>query len=191
MSQTEVGELNESGDYTRGGSSTMPQKNNPIISHSIVAATQANAGLLASMHQALLQEHERAAHSWQLEWLTLPQMVTLTLAALNKAIFLSENLVVDVERMKANVKASHGVMLAEAVRLALVPHVGNEEAKRLVTEAARVASEQGRHLIEVVREFVSVKLDWDALRDESNYLGISDELISRVLAEAGPWRNPE
>lgn len=191
MAQTEVGEVNESSDDTRGGSSTMPQKNNPIISHSIVAAAQANAGLLSTMHQALMQEHERAAHGWQLEWLTLPQMVTLTFAALNKAIFLSENLVVDVERMKANVEASHGLMLAEAVRLTLAPHVGSEAAKRLVTEAARTASAQGRHLIDVVRVAAPVELDWESLKDESNYLGMSDELISRVLAEAGPRHNPE
>ncbi len=185
MAQTEVGELNESSDATRGGSSTMPQKSNPMISHSIVAAAQANAGLLASMHQALIQEHERAAYGWQLEWLTLPQMVTLTLVALSKASFLSENIVVNAEQMKANVQASHGLMLAEALRLALAPHMGSEEAKRLVAEAVRITAQQNRNLVDVVRVAAPVELDWDSLKDESSYLGVSDEFISQVLEGAG------
>ena len=61
----------------------MPQKSNPVISEVIIAAARSNASLLGNMHQAMIQEHERATHGWQLEWLTLPQMVALTATALN------------------------------------------------------------------------------------------------------------
>lgn len=181
MAQTEVGELAETSDPARGGSSTMPQKSNPIISHSILAAAQFNAGLLASMHQALLQEHERAGYAWQLEWLTLPQMVTITLAALNKAIFLSEHLLVNAERMRANVEASQGLMLAERIRLALTPHLGAAEAKRLIAKAAHTAAAQNRHLVDVVREQTTLQLNWPDLKDESTYLGQVDAFIGQVL----------
>lgn len=184
MAQSEVDELSETDDPARGGSSTMPQKHNPVISEVIVAIARSNAAHLSAMHQALIQEHERATGGWQIEWLTLPQMLMLTGAALHKAIFLSENLVVNATQMRRTVEASNGLMLAEALDLALAPHIGRTEAKKLVKAAAQTALAQNRHLVDVVREQVEVPLDWDNLRDENNYLGVTETMINRVLGEA-------
>ena len=185
MAQSEVGEVNESGDRRRGGSSTMPQKSNPIVSELIIAAARSNATLLSSLHQALIQEHERATHGWQLEWLTLPQMVALTAASLNKATFLSENLRVDGVQMRQNVEASHGLMLAEAVSFALAGVMERGEAKRIIADAVQVAMKEQRHLVDVVCERVQktgdTKIDWAALKEETNYLGETTSLIDRVL----------
>jgi 3-carboxy-cis,cis-muconate cycloisomerase len=181
MAQTEVGEVQESADRSRGGSSTMPQKSNPVISELIIAAARTNAGLLSAMHQALIQEHERATHGWQLEWLNLPQMFALTGAALTKANFLSKNLVVDEGRMRENVSASNGLMLAEAVSFALADYMSRAEAKKLVSEAVQVVLAENRHLVEVVREQVDAPLDWAALKDEAAYFGASEAFIERVL----------
>jgi 3-carboxy-cis,cis-muconate cycloisomerase len=184
MAQSEVAELSESDDPARGGSSTMPQKSNPIISEMIIAAARTNASLLSAMHQALIQEHERATGGWQIEWLNLPQMVMLTAAALNKAVFLSENLVVDVAQMRRNVEVSNGLMLAEALNLALAPAMGRAEAKKLIKTACNMALAQKRHLVDVVQEQTEIVLDWQMLRDEANYLGATNIFIDRVLKEA-------
>lgn len=181
LAQTEVGEVRESSDLSRGGSSTMPQKSNPILSELIIAAARTNASLLASMHQALVQEHERATHGWQVEWLVLPQMFALTSAALNKAVFLSENLVVNEAQMRKNVNASNGLMLAEAISFALSSIMSRAEAKQLVKESCQIVIEQGRHLVDVVREKTDAPLDWQALKDEAAYLGSSEAFINRVL----------
>jgi 3-carboxy-cis,cis-muconate cycloisomerase len=183
MAQSEVSELNESDDPSRGGSSTMPQKSNPIISEIIIAAARHNANLLSSMHQAMIQEHERATGGWQLEWITLPNMLHLTASALNKALFLSQNLVVNVAQMQANVKASNGLMLAEAIDLALAPIIGRTEAKRLIKEAVPTVLAEKRHLVDVLRERMNADIDWEALKDETNYLGVSELFIDRILAE--------
>lgn len=190
LAQTEVAEVRETDDPSRGGSSTMPQKNNPILSEGLVAAGRANASLLASMHQALVQEHERATHGWQLEWLTLPQMFALTASALKRAVFLSENLVVDEGRMRQNVASSNGLMLAEAVTFALAPSLmSRSEAKELVAAACRLAADQDRHLVDVVREQVELpsgaeEIDWEGLREAGAYLGSADSFIDRVLQAA-------
>ena len=55
------------------------------------------------------------------------------------------------------------------------------DASRLVREASQVVKEKGRHLIDVIREKTDAPVDWDALRDESIYLGSSEEFINRVL----------
>ncbi len=184
LAQSEVGEVNESADRARGGSSTMPQKSNPIVSELIVALARSNANLLASMHQALIQEHERATHGWQLEWLTLPQMVAQTAAALNKASFLSQNMVVDEAQMRKNVAASNGLMLAEALSFALAGPMDRTTAKRLIGAAVEVARGEKRHLVDVVREQCAAPLDWAMLRNEANYLGSTQALIDRVLQKA-------
>src|SRR5574341_233733 len=183
LAQTEVGEVRETSDASRGGSSTMPQKSNPIASEFIIAAARMNASLLASMHQAMIQEHERGTHGWQMELATLPQMLALTSAALKRAVFLSEHLEIDVVRMRRNVAASNGLMMAEAISFALAEALGRDKAKALVTEACRVAAAEGRHLVDVVRERTSVSADWDALRDESVYFGSANAFIDRVLGE--------
>jgi len=182
MAQSEVGEVRESADPSRGGSSTMPQKSNPITSELIIAAARTNASLLSAMHQAMIQEHERATHGWQMEWLALPQMVGLTAVALNKSRLVSGNLVVNETRMRENVAASNGLMLAEAVTFALTPtYMSRAEAKQLVRKACQIAIKEERHLIDILLEQTDFPLDWESLRDESAYFGAAAAFIDSVL----------
>lgn len=183
MAQTEIGEVLESNDPSRGGSSTLPQKRNPMISEMIIAAARTNASLLGNMHQTLVQEHERATHSWQMEWITLPQMLSLTMAALKRAVFLGENLVVNIDQMKQNVNASNGLLMAEAISLTLAPLVGWAEAKALAKEAALQVASEGGHLVDVLRTKLDLDVDWDSLKNEATYLGSADALIDRVLSD--------
>ena len=180
MAQSEVGELSESNDPARGGSSTMPQKSNPIVSELIVAAARTNAGLLANMHNAMIHEHERATHGWQMEWLALPQMFGLTASALARANFLASNLQIDVTQMRANVDASHGLMLAERLSFVLAPVLGRARAKQVLRDACLTAARDGVHVVDVLRAQINVALDWDMLRDEAGYLGITQQLIDQV-----------
>ena len=182
MAQSEVGEIAESADVDRGGSSTMPQKRNPIQSELIVAAARQNAALLSSMHQAQIQEHERGTHGWQVEWIAMPQMLSLTARALERTQWLTENMQPDVKRMAANVEASNGMMLAEAISFVLAEHMPRSEAKRMVREAALAAETSGQHLVDELRARVgSLDVDWYYLREEHNHLGAADAFIDRVL----------
>ena len=180
LAQSEIAELRESSDTSRGGSSTMPQKSNPIVSEFILTAARLNTNLLSSVHQAMLHEHERGTHGMQLEWLTHSQMVGLTSGALEKSVFLSENLVVNEARMLENIKSSKGLMLAEALSFALAAHMSQTEAKKLSAQIAQQAIASNRHLIDVAKEQVSAAIDWNALTEEQ-YLGSSDVFVSRVL----------
>ncbi|MGF1611341.1 MAG: 3-carboxy-cis,cis-muconate cycloisomerase [Kiloniellales bacterium] len=181
LAQSEVSELHEGAG---GGSSTMPQKANPVASETLVTAARMNAGLLATLHQAMLPEHERGGVAWQLEWLTLPQMVVLTGAALRQAVALIGGLQVDVRRMRANLDASNGLILAEAASFALARHMPRPEAQALVKAACRDAIAQQRHLIDLLAERVDAPLDWQTLRDPANYLGAAGEIVDRILRDA-------
>jgi 3-carboxy-cis,cis-muconate cycloisomerase len=183
LAQSEIAEARESSDVARGSSSAMPQKSNPVVSEFILVAHRTNASLLSSMHQALVQEHERGTYG-QMEWLVLPQMFALTGSALGKAAWLGENLVVEAHRMRENVAASQGLMLAEAVTYALAPYMGFAAAKKMVSESTRQAADDGRHLLDILHEHSQAPLDWESLREEANYLGASETFIDEVIQSA-------
>jgi 3-carboxy-cis,cis-muconate cycloisomerase len=50
-----------------------------------VTLARFNAGLLGTLHQALVHENERSGAAWTLEWMVLPQMVVATAAGLRNA----------------------------------------------------------------------------------------------------------
>lgn len=189
LAQTEVGEVAESGDPAKGGSSTMPQKRNPVVSEQIVAAARFNTGLLAAVHHALVHEHERATHGWQVEWLTLPQMTVATAGALMNAERLVGDLVVDPERMRENIERAHGAVLAEAVAGALASVMPRADAHARVRDAALAAARERRSLVDVVRETTAGDipadaLDWDRLADPASHLGEAGRIVDRVVSRA-------
>lgn len=186
LAQTEIGELDESAGGGRGGSSTMPQKSNPVTGEALVVAARLNATLLGSLHQAQIQEHERGGVGWQMEWATLPTMVVTTGAALAKTEALLNRLAVGVERMRANLAPENGLILAEAATFALAEHMPRPEAQALVKQAARAVIDGGGHLVDALQSRTTVTIDWSRLRDPSCYLGCNDALIDRALAAARP-----
>ena len=82
MAQTEVGEAKLEGG---GGSSAMPHKSNPVAAEVLVTLARFNAGMLGTLHQALVHEGERSGAAWTLEWMVLPQMAIAAGAALRHA----------------------------------------------------------------------------------------------------------
>jgi len=183
LSQSEVGEVRQ-GDGG-GGSSTMPQKSNPVIAETLVALARMNAGLLGTMAQAQIQEHERGGPGWQLEDLTLPQMVVACGAALQHTQNMLSELVVDKKRMRQNLDASGGLILAEAATFALAEKIGRADAQALVKKTLAEALSSSQNLIDLLETKTDAPIDWAALANPANYLGVSDALISRVLEKHG------
>ena len=181
LSQSEVGEVGFGGG---GGSSTMPQKQNPVLAETLVTLARHNAGLLGTSHDAMVHGHERDGSAWASEWLTLPQMAVAAGAALAHAVSILETLTVDSARMKANLDASNGAVLAEAASFALSDHMPRADAYALVKEAARKSAETGGHLIEVLKSKTDAPVDWTAVADPKNWIGSAGALVDRICTEA-------
>ena len=179
LAQSEIAEVRPGAG---GGSSTMPQKSNPVACEVMVTAAGLNASLISAMHRAMIQEHERGGPGWQLEWLTLPQMAVATGAALNHAIAVIEMLEVDAARMRANLDESNGLILAEAATFALAEHMPRPQAQALVKEACSEVPQSGRTLMEILAGKTDAPVDWDTVADPANYLGSANELIDRILS---------
>ena len=181
LAQSEVGELRETGEAGKGGSSTLPQKSNPVGSEVLVTLARFNANALAGIHQALLHEGERSGAAWSLEWLTLPGMILATSGALAHSVRLASGLVVNADRMLANIDATNGLCLAEAASFALAVHMPKAEAQTLVSEACGETSRSGQNLIAVLESRADVSVDWRALERPENYLGSSAAFIAAAL----------
>ena len=184
MAQTEVAELRESADPSRGGSSTLPQKSNPILSEALITLARFAAGAVGNMHKAAVQEHERGGPGWALEWFVLPKLVMAAGAALAQANTLIENLQVEDARMDANMAAANGLFLAEAASFALSEHVTRADAQALVKAACRQAVDDSRHLMDVLAELTDAPVNWATLRDPAHYIGSAGALVDKALAES-------
>jgi len=187
LMQTEVGEAFEPDVEGRGGSSTMPQKRNPVSAAVALAAAARAPGLVATVLSSMVQEHERGLGGWHAEWETLPELSSLAAGALRQMVETIEGLEVDPERMRANLDATKGGILAEAVAMALAARIGKAQAHQIVERASRRARETGRRLQDVLGEDPAVSThltarDLTALFEPRNYLGESVRFVDRVLA---------
>jgi 3-carboxy-cis,cis-muconate cycloisomerase len=148
MAQTEVAEVAEISD-TRGGSSAMPHKNNPVAAISARACARRAPGLAATLFAAMEQEHERAAGAWHSEWPTLTELLSTVGSA---ASWLAESLTSlrpDVDRMAATAASADGGP-AGAIAEALTPSLGPDAAHDAAAQAVREARESGRPVTEVL-----------------------------------------
>ncbi|QIE56130.1 3-carboxy-cis,cis-muconate cycloisomerase [Pikeienuella piscinae] len=164
-------EAREAAAGAPGGSSTMPQKANPVGPETLVALARANAGLIGRLYEAQLHAEEREGAAWALEWLTLPQIVIAAGAALRHAQALADTLEARPDAMRRTMAATNGLMLAEAATFALAPHVGRPEAEALVKAACRRAAAQERPLAALLAEMSDAPVDWAAALDPGAYLG--------------------
>lgn len=190
MMQTEVAELREPAAPGRGGSSTMPHKRNPTLSATILGAAGLAPQLLAAVAAGGAGEHERFAGGWQAEWIAVPQLMRLTGGVLARLVELLEGLEVDPGRMSANLDLTGGLILAEAVQMALAPHLGRLAAHGKVEAACRRAVEEGRGLADCLAADpdIAAILDrpaLDRLLLPEAYLGAAGLFVDQVLERAG------
>ena len=195
MMQTEVGEAFEPFVPGRGSSSTMPQKRNPIACEFIVAAAKIVRQQAGLMLDALAADHERATGPWQLEWAAIPQACIATGGALRQSRFLLEGLIVDPVRMRRNLDLTGGLIVAEAVMMALAEHTGRGAAHDIVYGACRAALDTGSTLLEELQRLPEVTRHFDKKRlaeltDPVNYLGSAGAMVDRALGrKRGVGRN--
>ncbi len=187
MMQTDVAEAFEPSGEGRGGSSTMPHKRNPVAAATALAAATMAPNLAATMFAAQVQDHERSAGPWHAEWPTLPMLLLVTSGALAAIVDIAEGLEVDPARMRVNLDATHGLIMAESVTMALAEKIGKSEAHHLMEAASKRAVAEKKDLRDVLTRDPKVAAHLDAgkiaeLFDPMAYQGVSQSLIDRLLA---------
>ena len=187
MMQTDVAEAFEPAGEGRGGSSTMPHKRNPVAAATALAAATMAPNLAATIFAAQVGDHERSAGPWHAEWPTLPMLMLVTSGALAAIVDIAEGLEVDAARMRRNLDATGGLIMAEAVTMALAEKIGKGDAHHLVEAASKKAVAEKKHLRDVLTADAKVTAHLDAeklakLFEPMAYQGASQALIDRLLA---------
>ncbi len=189
MMQTEVGEVAEPAAAGKGGSSTMPHKRNPVGCAAVLTAATRAPNLVATIFAGMVQEHERALGGWQAEWEALPDLARLTAGALANIGGIVPGMEVNTERLARNLGATQGLILGEAVMLALGDAIGRLEAHKLVEGASKASVANGTTLYDALaaNETVTSHLSPERLRallDPANYVGQAQAFVDAAIANS-------
>ena len=174
--------LNEVKLGAGGGSSTMPQKSNPVLPSVLSALARQSAALNGAIQSALPHRQQRDAAAWLTEWMSLPQLVILTARALAIAEELAGSLAPDEAAMRTQIDLTHGMIFAEALSFALAAAMPRPEAQAAAKKLVGRAQETGRPLSEVARE-ACPDLDLSAVFDPVRQLGAAPS-EARAFAKA-------
>jgi adenylosuccinate lyase len=194
LQRTEVAEVQEPFRSGQKGSSAMPHKRNPIKSEQICGLARVlRANSLAALENVALWHERDISHS-SAERVILPDSTILLDYLQHSATALIDGLVVDAERMCANLDLTHGALFSQRALLALVQAgKGRDEAYRVVQELAqRAASGDGslRELLAGDERVRDAGLDLDAIFDFGYYTRHAEEIVERLDAITAPVAQP-
>jgi len=190
LMQAEVGEIAEPVGADRGGSSTMPQKRNPIASSLTLAAASRVPGLVAAFLFQMVQEHERGVGGWQAESATIAAVIQSTGLAVNSMAEAAEGLIINQERMRQNLSSTGGSVFAEKAALILTRKLGRERSHELLRTATDPERMRGRSVSEVLLEMPEIKAELikgkplSDLDDPHQYLGSAQKFAERLTRSA-------
>lgn len=191
LMQAEVAEVAEPAAPGRGGSSTLPQKRNPVGAAAVGAAARRATALVGIFYEAVAGEHERSLAAWPAEWQSLGDLIALAGGAVARTAETVEGLEVDAEAMVARVHDLGGGLLAERVSLALADRMGRDPARQAVADALAAAegTDAGSLLAAFERAHPGVLDPAEAaeLADPAGYLGAASVWIDRALAAYRGW----
>ncbi len=180
--RTEVRELAEPFRAGQKGSSAMPHKKNPIMSERIAGLARIVRSYVTPVTEGIPLWHERDISHSSTERIALPDAAIATDYLLNLTRRLVEGMVVDAERMRANLESTGGLVYTSAVLLDLVRSGLSREDADALTKAAAMETWQGggpfRETLRAHAAAAGVKLDEAGL----------DEVMrpERYVARLGP-----
>jgi 3-carboxy-cis,cis-muconate cycloisomerase len=191
LAQSEVGEVSEgaaggeglAGGAGRGGSSAMPHKHNPVDAILVRSAAMRAPGLVSTLLLTSQQEHERGAGGWHGEWLPLRELLSVTGGAASRSRRMLAGMEVHTDRMRANLEATGGRLMAEHAAAALAPALGRAAAHDVVARCLA----RGGNLRDVLLADDDVRAhleqqQLDGLLDPSRALAAVGPLVDRALA---------
>jgi 3-carboxy-cis,cis-muconate cycloisomerase len=186
LQKSEVAEAEEPFEMGKVGSSTMPQKRNPMICEAILTLARLTRRHATTAIDAMLHEHERDWSSFQMEWAYIPELCVMTHGAMVMTERVLSGLIVYPENMMRNLNATNGLLLAERVMLALGGHIGRQHAHDIIYESAMASFEQRVPFADLLKQNPAVTEHLtpetiDSLLDPVQYTGLSGVFVDRVL----------
>jgi len=202
LQRTEVREAQEPFRAGQKGSSAMPHKRNPIKSEQISGLARVLRGNAQAAIENVALWHERDISHSSVERVILADSTILIDHLQHSATKLVNGLVVDEQRMLANLELTHGALFSQRVLLALIEgdavptgttHDGGQagehgrapmvrdDAYRIAQELAQRAWDEGTPLRELLAADERVAgLDLEAIFDYGHYTRYAHEIVGRL-----------
>ncbi|MTH65531.1 class-II fumarase/aspartase family protein [Paracoccus shanxieyensis] len=156
MTQSGINEIRLEG---AGGSSTMPQKQNPVGPSVLVALARQVLALSGAVQGAGVHRQQRDGAAWFVEWLCLPQLCISTGRAIALAADLATRISPDAQAMARGLDDGTGLIHAEAYTFALARHMPRPEAQARIKALCKQAMSDNRSLPDLVaRDFPDLDL---------------------------------
>lgn len=147
LTQSDVAEISLGAS---GASSTMPQKQNPVVPSVLLAVARVVQGLEATLKGSAMHRFQRDGAAWFTEWMVLPQIVMGAASAARHAAGLAPQIAPDAARMGA-VLGGDGMLFAERLSFALAAQMSRPEAQAAVKEMTRDVRATGTPLPDLAR----------------------------------------
>ncbi len=187
LQRTELREAQEPFRAGQKGSSAMPHKRNPIKSEQLSGLARVLRGNAQAALENVALWHERDISHSSVERVILPDSTILLDHMQHSATKLVQGLVVDEQRMRANLELTHGALFSQRVLLALVegdstrPGMVRDDAYRIAQELAQRAWDEGIPLRELLAADERASgLDLDAIFDYGHYTRYAAEIVGRL-----------
>ncbi len=188
LQRSEIREISEAFETKKQvGSSTMPQKRNPILCEQICGLARVIRSFLTPAFENAIQWHERDLCNSSSERFILPHSLIMTdwiVFQMNKVF---KNLQVYPERMLENLENSKGLPMAEAVMTKLVEKgMGRGDSHELMRICSLKAASENKQLLSVLIENPKIakilkKKELEDVMNPRNYLGVSDKIVDQVV----------
>lgn len=194
LQRSEVGEAREAFRTGQKGSSAMPHKRNPISTENVTGLSRLLRAYAGAGLEDVALWHERDISHSSVERVALPDATTLLDFALVRMTAVIDRLVVDADRMAANLAATRGLVFSQAVLLALIESgLSRDEAYRIVQRNAMAAWDDGGTLADRLAADAEVTLDATTLAncfEPARFLANASVVFDRLEAEELPLTGP-
>ncbi len=191
LQRTEIAEAGEGFDAGKQvGSSTMAHKRNPIMSENACGLARIVRSMVIPSHENALLWHERDLANSSSERITLSHASVLCGDVVDKTSTVLKNMWVDEDKMRTNIEALKGLIMAEKVMIELVDQgMPRDEAHEVLRRASATAIKQQRHLMEVCVEDPAVantieETNLKKMFEPRSHVGLAGELVDDAVTLA-------
>jgi len=192
LQREEIAEVGEPYGSEQVGSSTMPQKRNPINFENVESAWKKTMPQMITVYMDQISEHQRDLTN-SLSQRYLPEFIVVFDSSVKRMIRITNELRVNTAAMEHNFNMNKDKIIAEPLYI-LLAYNGHPDAHEYVRRLTDISYRTGRPLNEIVSSDESLKpylkrltgQQMAILNDPSNYLGIAVKKTETVVEK---WKH--